>query len=158
MKFSIRGVAILAASASLLAVPLAVPASAAGVPQCTKLKTKTVNNVVNVTLSSCTPTTATGGSGTGTFKSNPNKSGTFVLSMKWAGGKGTTKASVTFKPAATKGKCGAATTGRVTLGGSVTSGTGVAFKTIKKGQKISGNVYSSAKNGFTVEPGTALKF
>src|SRR4051794_4700594 len=158
MKISLRGVAIMAASASLLAIPMAVPASAAAVPACKTLKTKTVGTTVNVTLTNCTPTTATGGKGTGTFKSNPNKSGTFLLNIKWAAGKGTTKATVTFKPAATKGKCAKTSTGRVTLGGSITGGTGTAFKTIKKGQKVVGSVCSSKSAGFTVEPGTTLKF
>jgi hypothetical protein len=159
MKISLRGVAILAASASLLTVPMALPASAAAaVPQCKKLTTKTVKTTVNVTLTTCTPTTATGGKGTGTFKSNPNKSGTFLLAIKWAGGKGTTKATVTFKGATTKGKCPKTSTGRVTLGGSVTGGSGAAVKTIKPKQKIVGSVCSSAKSGYTVEPGTTLKF
>jgi hypothetical protein len=122
------------------------------------LTTKTVGSTVNVTLTTCTPTAATGGKGTGTFKSNPNKSGTFLLNIKWAGGTGTTKATVTFKGAATKGKCPKASTGRVTLGGAVTGGTGAAVKMIKAKQKVVGSVCSSAKSGFTVEPGTTLKF
>ena len=158
MKISLRGVAILAATASLVAVPMAVPASAAAVPACTTLKTKTVGSTVNVTLTGCTPTAATSGKGTGTFKSNPNKSGTFLLSITWGAKKGTTKATVTFKQATGKGKCPPTATGRDTLGGSVTGGTGTAVKTIKKGQKIVGSVCSSKSSGFTVEKGTTLKF
>ena len=122
MKISLRGVAIMAASASLLAVPMALPASAAAaVPACKTLSTKTVKSVVNVTLSNCTPTAATGGKGTGTFKSNPNKSGTFVLSVKWSGTKGTTKATVKFAPSKTLGKCPKAKgASRIVLSGSVT--------------------------------------
>ena len=99
MKISVRGLAIMAASASLIAVPLAGSASAATQPgKCTKLTTKTVKTVLTATLTGCTPTAATGGKGVGSFKTNPNKSGTFLLNIKWTG-TGTTKATVTFKPA-----------------------------------------------------------
>src|SRR6478672_7991742 len=71
MKVSVRGRALVtvAAAASLLAVPLAMPATAA-LPQpgkCTKLATKTVAGKITATLTSCTPLAATGGKGTGTF-------------------------------------------------------------------------------------------
>src|SRR3954463_4021136 len=51
MKISVRAIAIMAASASLIAVPLAGSASAATQPgKCTKLTTKTVKTVLTATL------------------------------------------------------------------------------------------------------------
>src|SRR4029077_9811047 len=99
-----------------------------------------------------------GGKGTGSFKSNSNASGTFTLTIKWSGGKGTTKATVKFNTEKTLRKCpklkGAT---RVTLTGTVSGGSGTAFKTLKKGQKVTGSVCSGPK-GFAVEPGQSLKF
>ena len=160
-KLSARAgaLAVVAASASLFAVPLAAPASAAVPPpgKCTKLATKTVGTKINATLSSCTPVAATGGSGTGTFTSTGAPSGTPNITLKWAAAKGTTKANVKFATQATKGKCPAGTTSRIKINGKVTGGTGVAFKTIKTGQPVTGSVCSGPK-GFTLEPGTALTF
>ena len=87
-----RALAIGAVAASLFAVPLAAPASAAVAPpgKCTKLATKTVGTKINATLSTCTPAAATGGSGTGTFTSTGAPSGTINIAIKWAAAKGTT--------------------------------------------------------------------
>jgi len=154
-----RALAVVAASASLFAVPLAAPASAAVPPpgKCTKLVTKTVGSKINATLSNCTPVAATGGSGTGAFTSTGAPSGTLNITLKWAASKGTTKANVKFATQTSKGKCPAGTTSRIKINGKVTSGTGVAVKTIKIGQPVTGSVCSGAK-GFTLEPGTALTF
>jgi hypothetical protein len=164
MKVSVRGRALVtvAAAASLLAVPLAMPATAA-LPQpgkCTKLATKTVAGKITATLTSCTPVAATGGKGTGTFTSAPPgaPSGTLNITIKWAASKGTTKANIKFANQTTRGKCAAGAT-RIKITGKVTGGTGVAFKTIKKGQPVTGSVCSGpAPKGITLEPGTALKF
>jgi hypothetical protein len=159
MKFSLRSRAlvIVAASASLLAVPLSMPASAAAsAGKCTKLSTKTVGKNLTATLSNCTPKPATGGSGGGTFKSNPAKSGTLIITITWKG-TGTTKATVKFGPATGLGKCPKGSSSRIKLTGTISGGTGVAVKTIKKGQAITGSV-CAGKTSDTLEPGTALTY
>jgi hypothetical protein len=162
MRVSVRTRALVtvAAAASLLAVPLATPATAA-LPQpgkCTKLATKTVAGKITATVSTCTPVAATGGKGTGTFTSTGAPSGTLNITIKWAASKGTTKANIKFANQATRGKCAVGAT-RIKITGKVTGGTGVAFKTIKKGQPVTGSVCSGpAPKGITLEPGTALKF
>lgn len=160
MKVSIRtGLVIAAASASLLAVPLAVPASAAAAPpgKCTKLATKTVGKKLTATLSNCTPVAATGGKGGGTFTTSGATSGTLNITIKWTANKGTTKGNVKFGPVKGLGKCPKGATSRVKLTGKVTGGTGTAFKTIKKGQAITGTV-CVLKTTQTLEPGTPLRF
>jgi hypothetical protein len=162
MKMSVRtrALVIVAASASLLAVPLAMPASAVAAPpgKCTKLVTKTVGKKLTATLSGCTPVAATGGKGGGTFATTPNaKAGTLNITITWATKHGTTKGTVKFATAKTKGKCPKTASSRITLTGKVTGGTGTALKTIKKNQVISGAV-CVGKTSETLEPGTALKF
>ena len=159
MKVSVRARALViaAASVSLLAVPLAVPASAATQPGlCTKLSTKTVGTKLTASLSGCTPTAATGGSGGGSFTTTGAKSGTLNITLKWASGKGTTKANVKFVTVKTLGKCPKGTTARVTLTGKITGGSGAAFKTIKTGQAVTGSVCLG--KSYTLEPGAGLKF
>jgi hypothetical protein len=159
MKVSIRARALVtvAATASMLAVPLALPAAAVTQPgKCTKLTTKTVNNKITATVSNCTPLAATGGKGSGTFTSTGATSGTLNITLKWVNSKGTTKGNIKFGPAAGLGKCPPGTTSRVKITGKVTGGTGTAFKTIKTGQPITGSVCLGKT--YTLEPGTALKF
>jgi hypothetical protein len=153
-----RALAVLAASASLLALPLAGPSSAV-VKQpgtCTKLTTKTVGSTLTATLTGCTPLAATGGKGTGKFKSQSGSSGNLNITITWANHKGTTKGTIHFanNPAG-RGKCPVGTT-RTKITGKVTGGTGAAVKTIKAKQPITGSVCVGAK--ITLEPGTALKF
>jgi hypothetical protein len=84
MKVSVRARALViaAASASLLAVPFAAQASAATQPGvCTKLSTKTVATKLTASLAGCTPTAATGGSGTGSFTATGAKSGTLNITL-----------------------------------------------------------------------------
>jgi hypothetical protein len=151
-----RALAVLAASASLVAVPLAMPASAAQPGKCTKLATKTVGKNISATLTSCTPAAATGGKGSGTFTSKKNApSGTLNITIKWAANKGTTKGTIHFANQKTRGKCKVGAT-RIKITGKVTGGSGTALKTIKVNQPITGSV-CSAKT-ITLEPGTALKF
>jgi hypothetical protein len=163
MRFSMNGRAlvILVAAGAMAAVPLATPASAAATGgQCTKLATKTVKSKLTATLTSCTPVAATGGKGGGTFATATGAtSGTLAITITWAAGHGTTKGTVKFGPAAGKGfgKCPAKTTSRVALTGTVVGGTGTAFKTITKGQKITGSVCVGASSD-SLEPGVPLKF
>jgi hypothetical protein len=138
---------------------LAAPASAA-VPQpgkCAKLTTKTVGTKINATLSNCTPLAATGGKGTGTFTSTGAPAGTLNITIKWAAGKGTTKVNIKFANQATKGKCAAGST-RIKITGKVTGGSGTALKTFKPNQPVTGSVCSHPTKGFSIEPGSALKF
>ena len=156
----LRKTALLFAAATMLPIGmLASPASAAVTQpgQCGKLVTKTVGTKINATLSKCTPVAATGASGTGTFTSSGAPSGTLNITIKWAAAKGTTKANLKFATQASKGKCPAGTTSRFKITGAVTGGTGVAFKTIKKGQPLAGSVCAGPK-GYTLEPGTVQKF
>jgi hypothetical protein len=153
-----RALAVLAASASLVAVPLAVPAGAVQSAKCTKLATKTVAGNITATVSQCTPLAATGGKGSGTFKSQTGATaGTLGITIKWANNKGTTKGTIKFATQATKGKCAVGST-RIKITGKVTGGTGTAAKTIKKNEPITGSVCSHPTKGITLEPGTALKF
>ena len=159
MSARTRALVIVAASASMLAVPLAMPASAVAAPpgKCTKLATKTVKTKLTATLTGCTPTAATGGAGSGSFTTTGAKTGTINIAITWATKHGTTKGTIHFATATTKGKCAPTATSRVTLTGKVTGGTGAAVKTIKTGQAITGSV-CLGKAGQTLEPGTALKF
>jgi hypothetical protein len=159
MRFSVgsRALVIAAASLSLLAVPLAIPASAATAGQCTKLGTKTVSSNLVATLSGCTPAAATGGSGGGTFKSAAGTSGTLNITITWAAKHGTTKANIKFVTVKGFGKCPKGTTALVTITGKVTGGSGTAFKTIKTSQAVTGSVCLGPKSD-TLAPGTALKF
>ena len=153
-----RAFVIAAASVSLIAVPLAMPASSAVNPPgaCKKLTTKTVGTKLAATLSQCTPVAATGGTGGGTFTTS-GTTGTLNITIKWAPGKGTTKANIKFAPAKGLGKCVKGSTSRVSIKGKVTGGTGTAFKTIKTGQAVSGSVCLGPKS-YSLEVGTTLKF
>ncbi|MGO9874773.1 MAG: hypothetical protein ACLPVY_13350 [Acidimicrobiia bacterium] len=157
MRFSVRVCTLVTAvaAAAMVAAPLAVPAGAAAGPQCAALSTKTVKTTVTATVSKCTPTTATGGTGSGTFTSSGAKSGTLNITLTWAAKDGTTKGNVKFGPATGLGKCPKGTTSRVTLTGSITGGTGTAVKTIKAGQKIAASV-CIGKTSDTLQPGTVL--
>jgi hypothetical protein len=161
MSVRTRALVIMAASASLIAVPLAMPASAAAAPpgKCTKLVTKTVKSKLTATLTGCTPAAATGGGGAGAFNTTGAKSGTINIVITWKTKHGTTKGNIKFGPnKAGLGKCPKVKgESRDTISGKVTGGTGTALKTIKKGQAITGSICLGAKAD-TLEPGSALKF
>jgi hypothetical protein len=136
-----------------------MPASAATGAQCKKLSEKTVGSTIHFSVASCTPLAATGGSGTGPVSgTKPGQtSGSVNVTVTWAKKHGTTKANVKFGPT-TPGKCPAGTT-RLKITGKITGGSGIAFKTIKKGQAVSGTVCVNAKSGAVqIEPGTVVKF
>ena len=165
MKITLRSraLAVAAASASLVAVPLALPASAVTQPaSCKAVVAKTVGSKVQITVSKCLPTAATGGSGTGTTSAGTGAlKGKTVNTIKWASGKGTTKTTVNFAPnPAGKGKCLTGGT-RLKITGKVVSSTGLALKVIKAGQPVTASVcvYASGPNkGKTlIEPGTVFK-
>jgi hypothetical protein len=149
---------MLLAAAMALSVGLsAVPAgAAAAVPACGTLTSQVFGKGTVITVSKCTPAAATGGSGGGTFASSTSSSGTINVTIKWSGTHGTTKGTIKFATAKGIGSCAAGTTTRFTITGAITGGTGVAFKTITKGQKVSASV-CSAKAGLSLEKGTTLK-
>jgi hypothetical protein len=160
MKLSVRARAlgVAAVTASMIAMPLAMPASAVTQPgKCTKLSTKTSGSTVIFTVSKCTPLSATGGSGKGPAKAGQT-SGTLTAKITWANKKGTTSAKVKLNPQTNRGKCPAGSS-RIKITGSVLGGTGAAGRVFKKGQPVTGSVCTNAATGATsLEPGTALKF
>jgi hypothetical protein len=155
-----RALVVVAASASLLALPLAVPASAVSQPgACKKLTEKTVGGKITATVSQCTPLKATGGSGHGPVTTKKGQTaGTVNVTFTWATHHGTTKATAKFAPNPTPGKCPAGSA-RIKITGKITGGTGTVVKTIKAGQPVTGSVCANAKTGAVqIEPGTTLKF
>jgi hypothetical protein len=162
MKLSVRARAlvVMATSASLLGVPLAMPSSAATGAQCKKLSDTTKGSAITFHVASCTPVSATGGSGSGPVTgSKPGQtSGTLNVTVTWAQKKGTTKAAVKFGPATGPGKCPVGTT-RLKITGKITGGSGMAFKTITKNQPVSASVCVNSKTqAASLEPGTTAKF
>jgi len=146
---------VLLAAAMVLSVGvIAAPAGAAAGPQCAALTSKVVGKNTVITVSKCTPTTATGGTGGLTIVSSTTTSGTFNATVTWATKHGTTKASVKYATAKTLGKCATGTTSHFTITGSITGGTGTAVKAIKAGQKISASVCSG--KALSLEPTTVL--
>jgi hypothetical protein len=148
------GGALVTAALVLSVGLIALPAGAAAGPQCGGLTSKVSGKSTVITLTKCTPATATGGSGGGTFVSSSSKAGTLNVTVTWAAKHGTTKGTIKFATAKTLGKCGSGTTSRFTITGSVTGGTGTAVKTIKAGQKITASVCSG--KSLTLEPKTVL--
>jgi hypothetical protein len=158
-RFIARG-SLLVAAAALVTSGLSIgPAGAVTQPgKCTKLTTKNApGGKIIATVSGCTPLSATGGKGSGTFKAGTT-SGTLAATLKWANNKGTTSAKVKLSPQPTRRKCPAGTS-RITVTGKVTGGTGAAGRLFKAGQPVNGSVCANAKTGAaSLEPGTALKF
>ena len=163
MNVSVRGgaLALAVATASLLVVPLAGPASAAQSGSCKTVTTALKAGKITATFTKCTPASLSAG-GSATFTNPPTGTtkGTLKLTLTWTGGKGTTTTTIKYAPAATKGKC-AAGTSRVTVTGSVTGGTGAAATIIKKGEPLTISicaVTSGTKIGnASLEPGTKFK-
>jgi hypothetical protein len=112
----------------------------------------------HVHVASCTPLAVTGGSGSGPVSgTKPGQTkGSVNVKVTWAKSHGTTLANVTFAPT-TPGKCPLGTT-RLKITGKVTGGSGIAVKTIKKGQLVSGSVCLSKAGTASLEPGTVVKF
>ena len=161
MKRTLARGALFLSAAALATSGLVIAPAGAAAPKshgaCRSITTKTVGSSIVATLKNCTPVAATGGSGSGTFKAGQT-SGKLSASLKWSKGKGTTKGTVTLAPQATGGKCPVGST-RIKITGKVTGGTGVAGKTFKKGEPVTGSVCTNAATGKTsLAPGTSLKF
>ena len=169
MKTSIRaGALVIAIAAGTgLAVPLAMPASAALTPSvaCAKETSPPIaksGGKLQSTLATCTPAAlAAGGSSLTAVKPNQT-AGTLTDTITWKGGKGTTVAIVKYGKASGIGKCKAPYDSRVAITGSVKSSTGAAAKIVKKGEPLSASICAISKAGAsqgqtTVEPGTKFK-
>jgi len=164
MKTSVgfRAAVLAVAAGSLLAVPFAMPASAAQSASCKTVTTALKGGKITAAFTKCSPAAlAAGGSASFTNPPKGTTKGTLKLTLTWKGGKGTTVALVNFKnnPAGI-GKCPKGQT-RELVTGTVKSGTGAAAKTIKVGEKVTSStcaVTTGAKLGSsTLEPGTAFK-
>jgi len=141
MKLSVRtrGIALVAASAALFAVPFAAPASAlTSSVACAKEGSSLKSGKAVSTFATCTPASlALGGTGVSPKTPPPGtKKGQVALVITWKGGKGTTTMAFAFAVQAKLGKCKVGTT-RVFITGSVKSATGAAAKITKKGEPVS---------------------
>jgi len=160
----IRLIAVALAAGSLMLVPLAAPGSAATPtgPQCTKIVSPpptTINKVLTSksTVSSCTPTATTGGSGKSVTQIGVTYKGKKVQAVStttWAGGKGTTIATLSYT-AAKLGNCPKGTILREITTGAVVGGTN---KLIKVGSKESATVCVAKNDSATLAPGSVWKF
>jgi len=145
------------AAASLTAIPFAGPAAAGSSAQCTKLvaPAPTAVNGVRVRtarLSGCTPTSATGGSGTSITNLT-----TLVSTTTWDYGAGTTVVKSTYRPGPSPNNCPNGT--HLTIsGGRVTGGSGAALNVIKVGSTVNARWCVSPQYAVTLEPGSAQKF
>jgi len=158
MKQSIgaRGVALIVAAGMTLAVPLAMPSSAAtSSVTCSKLTNPPPN------LTGCTPTALKAGA-TGVFGTPPagSKAGSVKGTFTWRNGEGKTIVLLQFAFQKTGRKCPTATT-RITVTGKVTSVSGAAAKIIKLNEPAAGSfcayVSGPKKGQTTLEPGTTFK-
>ena len=159
-----RLIAVAIAAGSMMLVPFSVPANAAAAgPQCTKLVSpppKTIKGVATSTstVSNCTPTASTGGSGKSvtqigiTYKGKKKQT---ISTTTWAAKKGTTISQLTYTGAKTLGKCPPASLTHVIATGKVIGGTN---KLIKVGSAVSASVCVAKNSSATLEPGTAWKF
>jgi len=162
MKVSLKGRALVIglAAGSLLAVPMALPGGSA-LPQpgsCGKITTKKVGTKIQINVSLCKPTTATGGSGTGSTSAGTGAlKGSTINTITWATKHGTSKMAIKYAPT-TLGKCPKTTT-RLAITGKVVSSTGPASKVIKPNQPVTAKVcVNKTTAATTLEPGTLEKF
>jgi hypothetical protein len=165
MKFSVRTRALVltVTAGAMLAVPFAVPASAAVKPSvvCSKLvSTTTISGKNGTTASSfltCTPAAlAKGGSSSVTVPAS-QLTGSLTSKITWIGGKGTTVATEKYTPQKTTGKCPAGTKYLTSVTGLTKTSTGAAAKVVKAGEPISGSICTKlvgAKFVSTLLPGT----
>jgi hypothetical protein len=160
-----RALVVVAAAASMIALPMAAPSGAAAGATCKKASYSIAK--AQFSVAQCTPTAATGGSGKGPVSGTQagQTKGTLNVTVTWAQHKGTTKAKINFNQQKTNGRCPKvtlpATMVRDKITGSVTGGSGTALKTIKKGQAVSGSVCiktSGTAITISLEPNTVLKW
>ena len=159
-----RALAMVVAAGSLLAMPLALPASAAVQSgSCATVSTTLKAGKISAVFTKCKPAALSAG-GTATFTNPPTGTtkGTLKLTLTWKGGKGTTVALVSFKGATGNGKCPKGDTREAVTGTVTKGGTGAAAKLIKVGEKVTSStsaVTSGPKLGSSsLEAGTLFKF
>jgi len=161
-KVSVRFTAVALAAGSLAIIPLSAPSSAATKVACTKEasgKPVTAGSTITVkaTLGGCSASVGGSGKSVTTIKGSAKP----VSKTTWAGGKGTTTQTVTYK-AATKaqglGKCPAGTTQRLFITATTTGGTGAALKAIPKGSIGKSNICLKKDSTGVLEPGTKATF
>ena len=75
----------------------------------------------------------------------------------WAGGKGTTTATITYTTTTSPGKCPGGTT-HILSKATITGGSGAALKAIPKGSKGQASVCVTTKTRQRLEPGTKYTF
>ena len=154
-QVSTRLLVVALGASSLMVMPFASTAGAATGAQCTKetgtanLKTATATS----TLSGCTPTSATGGSG----KTVANLK-TSTAKTTWAGGKGTTITTSKYKAGPKVNKCPTAFPTLLIVTGKVIGGSGAALKAMPIGQAVLTDVCVGKNNSSINEPGTVAKF
>jgi hypothetical protein len=168
VKTSIRaGALALAIATGIGLVPLALPASAAGVSHvtCGKVSSPPLKaGAASSTFALCTPAAFKLGGTGGTQKTPPpgSASGSVGFKVTWKGGKGTTTAAIKFAVQKTLGKC-PATGGykRLAVVGTVKLATGAAAAISKVGEPVTASqcvIISGAKAGQSMlEPGTKFK-
>jgi len=133
----------LAVPISLATLAFAGPAFADGTATCSKLSGSVSSN--KASLSGCTDTANTGGSGTVSVTTLESGKGPIT----WASSHGTTTISITFTQSGTS--CPSAT--EYKIAGKVTADTGKA-KSIKVGGKVSADVCLSKTDTFSLVKGT----
>jgi hypothetical protein len=161
-SFGFRALTMAVAAGTLLAVPFALPASAAQSASCKTVTTALKGGKISAVFTKCTPAALSAG-GTASF-TNPPKgttAGTLKLTLTWKGGKGKTLALVTFKAAKGLGKCPKGDTREAVTGTISKGGTGAAGSLIKVGEKVTSStcaVTTGPKLGSSIlEPGTLFK-
>jgi hypothetical protein len=163
MKASVgfRALVMAVAAGTLVAVPFAVPASAAQSASCSTVTTALKGGKISAVFTKCAPASLSAG-GTASFTNPPKGTtkGTLKLTLTWKGGKGTTLALVSFAGAKGNGKCPKGDT-REAVTGKVTGGAGAAAKIIKTGETVTSStcaVTSGPQLGSSLlEPGTLFK-
>ena len=154
-----------AAAGSMLAAPLATPASAL-TPSvvCSKLTSTTTisgsNGTTASTLSVCTPTALKAGGTSKVTVPVSKLTGNVTSKMTWKNGQGTTTVTEHYATTKSKGKCPAGTLYHAVVTGKTGASTGAAVNVIKKGEPITASVCAKSVNGkyvSTLEPGTKFK-
>ena len=157
---SFRLLAVAVAAGSMMAVPLAGPASALTGTTCSsgKIVFSTKTFTATSPLTNCTNPAATGGKGTGvlnfkvvtaiTGKITWNKTGTTTLKIS-------SKAGSAAQNAVCVKAVGAGATANVATG-TVTGGTGAALKGIPKGSKYSETLCISKAVTLSLYPGSKV--
>jgi hypothetical protein len=167
MKHPFRaGTLAVAVAGVALIAPLALPASAAlkSTVSCKSVSSPPSSTKKPSTFAGCTPPALQAGGTGGLAKTPPPGStkGQLGFTVTWNGGMGKSVAAVTFTvlPATKKGNCKAGTL-RVTVAGTVKSGTGKVTSIIKNGEPVAAAecvITTGAKAGqSSLAPGTAFK-